>query len=103
MLGQTVQIRVAARLGKDRRISLGELAAALAFKRARDGGSSASDVAAADKSVDEGDQVVWETDGDLRCHTETVPSWDVTSHRDSGLSTGGGGVVVRVGRGRGWA
>jgi hypothetical protein len=79
VLGKSGQVRVRAGGGEDLSVSSGDGAPPLAREGACDHGRSAARLTAADDLVDELDEIIGETDGDLFAHTNTVPIRDGTA------------------------
>lgn len=75
MLGQPGELRVRTGAGQDRGIARRDHATALAFERACDDCGSAVCSASTDDLVDEVDQLIWETNGDLLAHPNMVADW----------------------------
>src|SRR5665648_582712 len=73
---QAVEVGVRACVGEDGRVSFRDLATTLAFEGSGHHGGTARGVATTDEVVDEGDQVIRQSDGDLCAHTKTIPEWD---------------------------
>lgn len=75
MLGQSGKLWIRTGAGQDLGIARSEGAPALALERLGNDRGAATSGAGADDLVNEVDQLVWESHGDLLAHTIMVAKW----------------------------
>src|SRR5665647_2398851 len=98
VLREAVQVGVRACVGEDGRVSFRDLSTTLAFEGSGYHGGAARGVAVADEVVDERNQVIRQSDGDLCAHTKTIPEWDAPERGMSVLPDGSSTVPGRAHR-----
>jgi hypothetical protein len=76
MLGEPSKLWVRAGAGKDPSIAFGNRAPALTLERSRNNNRPAARGTRVDDLVDEIDEVVWKTYGDLLAHPKMVSIWE---------------------------
>jgi hypothetical protein len=91
VLGQPGKLRIRTAAGEDLGIADGDDAPAFALERPRDDRRPAAPGAGADELVDELDEIVWKSNGDLPTDPVMLPLWDRVSLR--------GDCVCRVAEG----
>lgn len=75
MLGKAGKLGIPARSSEDLGVACSDRTSALALERTGHDRGPAGLGTGVDELVDELDQLVWQTDGDLLAHPKMVPAW----------------------------